>query len=93
MGDVNPLKMPSLRHLIDTEWPEWTWLPPLDKAMPCSANAQSLPERKAAMFSLIRTPVLLLVAFLAGLLFERSQAADACVAAGGMMRDGVCRDV
>jgi len=42
------------------------------------------------MFSLIRTPLLLLFAFVAGLLFERSQAGDACALAGGQMRDGVC---
>lgn len=44
------------------------------------------------MFRLIRTPVLLLIAFVAGLLYERSQAADACLGAGGKMHDGVCWD-
>ncbi len=44
------------------------------------------------MFGLIRTVILVLVAFVAGLLFERSQASEACAAAGGEIRDGVCRD-
>ena len=42
------------------------------------------------MFGLIRTAILILVAFVAGLLFERSQASDACVGKGGVFRDGVC---
>ncbi|WP_299048287.1 hypothetical protein [uncultured Tateyamaria sp.] len=42
------------------------------------------------MFGLIRTAVLILIAFVAGLMFERSQAADACAVQGGAMRDGVC---
>ncbi|MEL6451625.1 MAG: hypothetical protein AAFQ19_10215 [Pseudomonadota bacterium] len=42
------------------------------------------------MFGLIRTPILLLIAFVGGLLFERSQAAEACDSAGGVVRDGVC---
>lgn len=42
------------------------------------------------MFGLIRTPLLILVAFVAGMLFERSQAANMCVTQGGVMRDGVC---
>ena len=42
------------------------------------------------MFGLIRTAILILIAFVAGLLFERSQAGDACAAKGGEMRDGVC---
>ncbi|MEX0309149.1 MAG: hypothetical protein AB3N17_02780 [Tateyamaria sp.] len=42
------------------------------------------------MFGLIRTAILLLVAFVAGLLFERSQATDACAGKDGVMRDGVC---
>ncbi|MFL4469880.1 hypothetical protein ACERZ8_08395 [Tateyamaria armeniaca] len=42
------------------------------------------------MFSLTRTPVLLMIAFVAGLMFERSQTADACAGAGGKMHDGVC---
>jgi len=42
------------------------------------------------MFGLIRTAILLLIAFVAGLFFERSQAADVCDASGGTMRDGVC---
>lgn len=42
------------------------------------------------MFGLIRTAILILVAFVAGLLFERGQAGEACTAQGGTMRDGVC---
>ncbi|APX12671.1 hypothetical protein BWR18_13990 [Tateyamaria omphalii] len=42
------------------------------------------------MFGLIRTAVLILIAFVAGLMFERSQASDACTTQGGTMRDGVC---
>lgn len=42
------------------------------------------------MFGLIRTVVLILIAFVVGLLFERSQAAEACLDQGGKMRDGVC---
>lgn len=42
------------------------------------------------MFGLIRTPILLMVAFVAGLMFERSQTAEACTTQGGTMRDGVC---
>ena len=45
------------------------------------------------MFGLIRTAVLILVAFVAGLLFERAQATEACEDAGGIMLDGVCHDV
>ena len=44
------------------------------------------------MFGLFRTAILILIAFVAGLLFERNQAAEACTAAGGEYRDGVCRD-
>ena len=42
------------------------------------------------MFGLIRTAILILIAFMAGLLFERNQAAEACTGQGGVMRDGVC---
>ncbi|WP_299702042.1 hypothetical protein [uncultured Tateyamaria sp.] len=42
------------------------------------------------MFGLIRTPILILIAFVAGLMFERSKAAEACTDQGGVMRDGVC---
>ena len=42
------------------------------------------------MFGLIRTVVLIAVAFVGGLLFERGQAADACDGSGGVMRDGIC---
>ncbi len=43
------------------------------------------------MFGLIRTAILVLIAFVAGLLFERSQAGEACVAAGGTMQAGLCK--
>ena len=43
------------------------------------------------MFRLIRTLILVMIAFVAGLLFERSQAAEACVAAGGTMAAGLCK--
>lgn len=46
--------------------------------------------RKASMFSLIRTPILILIAFVAGLLYERNGVTEACVNSGGNMRDGVC---
>ncbi|MEP2891486.1 MAG: hypothetical protein ABJR46_03280 [Tateyamaria sp.] len=46
--------------------------------------------RKLPMFGLIRTPILLLIAFVAGLLYERNQAGEACVEAGGKKHDGVC---
>lgn len=42
------------------------------------------------MFGLIRTPVLLLIAFVVGLFYERNQAGEACANAGGVPRDGVC---
>lgn len=42
------------------------------------------------MFGLIRTTALVLIAFVAGLMFERSQASEACTGQGGVMRDGVC---
>jgi len=42
------------------------------------------------MFGLIRTTVLVLIAFVAGLLYERNQTADACTGAGGIMHNGVC---
>ena len=43
------------------------------------------------MFSLIRTAILVMIAFVAGLLFERSQAGEMCVAAGGTMSAGLCK--
>jgi len=42
------------------------------------------------MFGLIRTAILIMIAFVGGLLFERSQAADVCAKMGGKMLDGVC---
>ena len=45
------------------------------------------------MFGLIRTAMLVLVAFLSGLFFERSQAAEACRAEGGEPFGGICRGV
>jgi len=45
------------------------------------------------MFGLIRTVVLVLIAFVGGLMFERNQAADACITAGGTQTSGICRGV
>ena len=45
------------------------------------------------MFGLIRTAVLVIVAFMAGLIFERSQAAEACTQEGGEQVRGICRGV
>ena len=42
------------------------------------------------MMGLVRLAILLPLAFVAGLLFERSNAATACADQGGAMRDGVC---
>ncbi|MEL6563543.1 MAG: hypothetical protein AAF822_08515 [Pseudomonadota bacterium] len=42
------------------------------------------------MFGLMRLAILLPLAFVLGLFFERSNAATACADAGGTMRDGVC---
>ena len=42
------------------------------------------------MFGLIRLTVLMLFAFVAGLLFERANAAERCTAAGGTMSAGLC---
>lgn len=43
------------------------------------------------MFGLIRLPILMLLAFVAGVFFERDQRAETCVAEGGDMRAGLCR--
>ena len=43
------------------------------------------------MFSLIRTAILVMIAFVAGLLFERSQTGEMCDAAGGTMSAGLCK--
>lgn len=45
------------------------------------------------MFGIIRTVVLLAIAFFAGLAFERSQAAEACTQEGGEQVRGICRGV
>ncbi len=45
------------------------------------------------MFGLFRTALLVLLAFAAGLLFARSQASEACTAAGGETVGGICRGV
>ena len=42
------------------------------------------------MFSLIRTIIFVLIAFTAGLMYERGNMADACEGAGGEMHDGIC---
>jgi len=42
------------------------------------------------MFGLIRLPLLLGVAFVAGVFYERSQAREACLVAGGTPQAGLC---
>ena len=42
------------------------------------------------MFGLIRLAVLLPLTFVAGMLFERLNASEACTGAGGTLDDGVC---
>jgi len=42
------------------------------------------------MFGLIRLALLLPIAFVLGVFFERSNAAASCVDTGGVHRDGVC---
>ncbi|EBA05872.1 hypothetical protein [Sagittula stellata] len=43
------------------------------------------------MFGLIRLPILLLIAFVAGIFYERAQQEDSCAAMGGnWMRAGLC---
>ena len=43
------------------------------------------------MIGIFRTVILLLFAFLAGVFFERNQAAEACRADGGTPHRGLCR--
>jgi hypothetical protein len=43
------------------------------------------------MFRLVRTAILVLIAFAAGVFLARGQAAEDCRAAGGSMVAGVCR--
>lgn len=62
----------------------------LDNTDHCGANAASVPAPRGFMFGLIRLAILLPVAFVAGLLFERSNTGMACAEAGGDMRDGIC---
>ena len=65
--------------------------PTLDKTVHGGANASTCPaSRRVPMFGLIRTAILLCLAYIGGLFFERGQATDACTGAGGIMRDGVC---
>lgn len=45
------------------------------------------------MFGLIRTAILVMIAFVGGLMFERAQASEACTALGGTFSDGICRGV
>lgn len=45
------------------------------------------------MFGLIRTIILLLVAFVAGLFYERNQAGELCEAEGGALVRGICKGV
>ncbi|WP_299138537.1 hypothetical protein [uncultured Tateyamaria sp.] len=63
----------------------------LDKYPPGVPNASTRHQPiQVPMFGLIRTVILICVAFVGGLLFERSQAADACAGSGGVIRDGIC---
>jgi len=43
------------------------------------------------VFRPIRTLILLMVAFMAGLLFERSEQSEKCAAIGGTFTAGLCR--
>ncbi|MEM9577359.1 MAG: hypothetical protein AAF999_10140 [Pseudomonadota bacterium] len=45
------------------------------------------------MFKPIRMLVLILIAFLAGVLFERHNTSEKCGAAGGRIDAGLCRGV
>ena len=45
------------------------------------------------MFKPVRLLILLLVAFVAGLLFERYKVSEKCSASGGRMDAGLCRGV
>ena len=45
------------------------------------------------MFRPIRTLMLLLFAFVAGVLFEKAQTNEACDARGGSMSEGLCLGV
>lgn len=42
------------------------------------------------MFGLIRTAILVMIAFVAGLMYERNQVREACTGQAGTIRDGVC---
>jgi hypothetical protein len=42
------------------------------------------------MFGLIRLPLLLCLAFVVGVFYERNQARKGCLAAGGALQDGLC---
>ena len=42
------------------------------------------------MFRLIRLPILLCIAFVAGVFYERSETRTLCTAAGGTMTGGLC---
>ncbi|MEM6563287.1 MAG: hypothetical protein AAF665_02510 [Pseudomonadota bacterium] len=44
------------------------------------------------MLRLVRTIILVLLAFVAGLLVERYNAAERCTASGGAMQDGLCKE-
>ncbi|MBW4709291.1 hypothetical protein KX928_15980 [Roseobacter sp. YSTF-M11] len=43
------------------------------------------------LFRPIRTLIVIVIAFMAGLLFERSRISDSCATAGGTMLAGLCR--
>lgn len=62
----------------------------LDKGAQLAAN-DAPSQTRAIMFGLLRLPILVLLAFLGGIFFERSQAVEACRAEGGTPRGGLCR--
>ena len=45
------------------------------------------------MFRLIRLPIMLGIAFVLGVFYERNAALDKCLDAGGAMKSGICRGV
>lgn len=45
------------------------------------------------MFGLIRTPILILIAFVGGMMFERNQAGELCAELGGTTERGICKGV
>ncbi len=43
------------------------------------------------MFKLIRFPIFVAIAFLAGIFHERNAHTDRCTAAGGSVTNGICK--